>query len=825
MMTSKTFADILLPLALQEILTYGVPATLQLAVGQRVIVPLGKSKRYSGFVVRIHHDAPAEGIVVKDVEDIVDDAPLLLPQQINFWRWIASYYMCTAGEVLKAALPSGLKLESETLIQRAENTPPIEDLSEKQTAAFYKLPKEEPCSIEALQKSGISLSNLRYLIEQGYATVVERMRDNFKPRTEVYVRLNEEYLDDERLNQLFESMKRSPKQDATLLAYLHLAKPAAAISLKNPKLLKDVSKKDLLRQSGGSEAALKGLFDKNILQRYDVEIGRLKPCVVAEQLGMRPLSELQEAALSNIYRAFETQPIVLLHGVTSSGKTEVYTRLISDVLAQGKQVLYLLPEIALTTQITTRLGRVFGDKMGVYHYKFPDAERVEIWRRQMSEHPYPLILGVRSSLFLPFQNLGLIIVDEEHETSYKQQDPAPRYHARDAALILAQQLGAKVLLGTATPSLETYYKARIGRYGLVEMLVRHGGVKMPDITIEDVKELRRKKIMKGILTPRLIDEINLALEHKEQVILFINRRGYSPVLDCRTCGWSPRCTQCDVTLTYHQQEQKLVCHYCGQQFKLPTACPNCGDTTLRDVGYGTEKVEAIIAEQFPNARIARMDLDTTRSRTAYENIIRNFQEGNTDILIGTQMLTKGLDFDRVSVVGVINADQLMGMPDFRAHERAFQMLSQVAGRAGRRGKQGRVVIQTRQANHQLITQIQQGNYLEMYMEQMQERQLFRYPPFFRIINIYLKHPDDATVEAAAMHLSQLLSPHFADCLLGPERPLIARVQLLYIRKFVLKVSPTLPTSGIRATLKAATQTLLQHDAFKRVQIYFDVDPL
>jgi primosomal protein N' (replication factor Y) len=819
-----TFADVLLPLALQEVLTYRVPTTLQLVVGQRVIVPLGKSKRYSGFVVRLHHEAPSAEFTIKEIEGIVDATPLLRTEQIEFWRWIAQYYMCTTGEVMKAAIPSGLKLESETRIVKVQDIPD-ESLPARFDMALKKLDTANPVSIDDLQKQGVSLNTIHQIIEKGYVEVVEHINESFKPRTETYVRLNPDYLGDAPLNALFESLKRSPKQDALLLAYLDLSRSATAIALKNPKLLAEVPKKQLLSHAGSSEAVLKGLLDKNILQRYSVEVGRLKENGVVAQLGARPLSETQQKAFDAILAQFETHQNVLLHGVTSSGKTEVYTQLIHQTIAQGKQVLYLLPEIALTTQITSRLGRVFGDKMGVYHSKFPDAERVEVWRKQMSDQPYPLILGVRSSLFLPYQNLGLIIVDEEHETSYKQQDPAPRYHARDVAVVLAKMLGAKVLLGTATPSLETYTHARNGRYGLVEMLERFGGVKLPQVEVADVKELRRKKMMKTPFSPLLLEKIEAALHRGEQTILFINRRGYSPVLDCHTCGWTPRCTCCDVSLTYHQREHRLVCHYCGKSFNVPKQCPNCGSTELRDVGYGTEKIEESIQQLFPMAKTERMDLDTTRSRTAYERIIQKFQQGETNILVGTQMLTKGLDFDRVSVVGIVNADHIMNLPDFRAYERAFQMLSQVSGRAGRRGTQGSVVLQTRQADEPLIDYIQNNQYQQMYAQQMQERQMFNYPPFCRIINVYLKHRDDAVVEAASQYFSSLLAPHFPNCLLGPERPYVSRVQLLYIRKLLLKVSPKLSVAGVRNTLLAARAALVAQEQFKRVQIYFDVDPL
>ena len=822
------FADILLPLALENTLTYGIPADLQLAVGQRVVVPLGKRKRYTGIVTRLHDEAPAEGVELKYVEEAVDEAPLLRPAQLQFWEWLSNYYICTKGEVLKAALPSGLKLESEMRLIRAESPADVAEMTPLQQAIYHLLDAEKPTTLEditsKLKRTSI-INTVRQMIDSGWVEVRETMRESFRARTETYVRLPESVVLEDKIDALFDGLRKGGKPYALLLAYTDLARSSAALRLRNPKLLAEVSRSQLLQRVEGGDAALRALIEKGYLESYSVEVGRLKTCAATETLGMRPLNDHQQRALEQIKTSFQQHDITLLHGVTSSGKTEVYMKLIEDTLAEGKQVLYMLPEIALTTQITTRLGRVFGDKMGVYHSKFPDAERVELWKRQLTDKAFPLILGVRSSLFLPFQNLGLIIVDEEHETSYKQQDPAPRYHARDAALVLAKQLGAKVLLGTATPSLESFYKARQKRYGFVEMRERFGGVELPEIIVEDVKELKRKKMMKTPFSPRLKEEIQAALERKEQAILFLNRRGYSPVLDCHHCGWTPKCTQCDVSLTFHQREQRLVCHYCGKSYDVPRSCPNCHEADLRDIGYGTEKIQAAIEAVFPTARTARMDLDTTRSRAAYEQIIRKFQKGETDILIGTQMLTKGLDFDRVSVVGIINADQLTNMPDFRAHERAFQMLSQVAGRAGRRGKQGKVVMQTRQVEHPLTQQVVTNDYFGMYAEQMQERQLFRYPPFYRVIHIFLKHRDDRTVEAASAYLASLLRPHFPTDLLGPERPLVAKVQMQYIRKFMLKVAPNLQPASIRATLRAARNVVAEHPEFKGLTIYYDVDPL
>ncbi|MBR1732334.1 MAG: primosomal protein N', partial [Alloprevotella sp.] len=524
---------------------------------------------------------------------------------------------------------------------------------------------------------------------------------------------------------------------------------------------------------------------------------------------------------------FEDKDCCLLHGVTASGKTEVYTRLIREVLAQGKQVLYLLPEIALTAQIMQRLSRVFGGQMGIYHSKFPDAERVELYRKQAcGDAPYGLVLGARSALFLPFRDLGLIIVDEEHEPGYKQHEPAPRYNARDAALVLARLWGAKVLLGTATPSMESYHNALAGRYGLVTMATRYGGVELPEIVVEDVAELQRKKLMPTPFSPRLTEEVRAALQGGGQVILFQNRRGYSPVLECRSCGWTPRCTRCDVPLTFHQREGRVVCHYCGASHPVPARCPECEGTELRDVGYGTEKIEAAVRAVFPEARTARLDLDTTRSRTGYDAILGDFAAGRTDILIGTQMVTKGLDFDRVQVVGILNADQHLNQPDFRAYERAYQMMSQVAGRAGRRGRRGIVILQTRQPDLPVVESIVRSDYGAFYAEQAAEREAFLYPPYARVIYIYVKHRDERTCAAAADALADLLRPHFAqECLLGPERPAVGRVQLQYIRKILLKVTPELPPSGVRRTLRACRAAVLADTRWRAVNVYFDIDPL
>ena len=803
-------------------------------IGSRVVVPHGKSKRYTGIVIRLHADNTAEG-ELKPVEELVDERPLLLPQQIDFWRWMANYYMCCPGEVMKAAMPSGLKLESETTYALADGFVFSDETAEnfsKVEETMLRLLSSKSMTIADLRKAVTGkglIPAVRRLTERGLIEVEERISNSFKARTELHVRLAEAYDTEESLNVVLDMLgasRRTQRQEQTLLAFLELSGFAAAAALKNPQLMVPVSRQALLNRAGeGAESSLAALKKKGILETYNVEVGRLKTQKALPGLLERPLSDAQEEARVKILDGFTKNDVVLLHGVTSSGKTEVYIKLIQETIAAGKQVLYLLPEIALTTQITTRLGKVFGDKLGIYHSKFPDNERVETWRRQMGPDAFPIILGVRSALFLPFQNLGLIIVDEEHETSYKQQDPAPRYHARDAAIVLARQNGAKVLLGTATPSLESYTNAQSGKYGLVQLLTRFGDVQLPEIIVEDVKELRRKKQMSSPFSPRLSDETRQALQRGEQAIFFMNRRGYSPQIECSKCGWVPYCAQCDVALTFHQRINRLVCHYCGNVYDVPKACPQCQNTELRDIGYGTEKIESAVESCFPEAKVSRMDLDTTRSRSAYEGLISDFQHGRSNLLIGTQMVTKGLDFDRVSIVGILNADQMLNIPDFRSHERAFQMMAQVAGRAGRRGKQGKVILQTRQPEAPTIRQVVANDYEAMYRGEMADRQAFRYPPAVRIINIYLKHRDENTVINASLHLANMLRPFFGADLLGPDRPAVGRVQLQHIRKLMLKVSPQFTPQSIRKTLLSAREALLKMQGFKSVNVFFDVDPL
>lgn len=831
-MEEKQYADVILPLAAGEGFTYRIPPGLEgrIREGSRVVVPFGERKFYTGIVVRADAAAPPPEITVKDVAEVADEATVLLPPQLDFWRWMASYYMCTPGEVMKAALPSGLKLESETMVMLdAEADPENAMLTPRERDVASLLSADKARDIASLQKAtggAPVLTAVRGLVEKGVARVQESLHRTFRPRHETRVRLTPAYAADAaRVEGLFGKLRKFPKQEALLLAYLDLSHASTALTLANASLLEEVTRRDLTASQPGGEAALAALRRKGILETYRCEVGRLKPAGMPDGLSLRPLSEAQQTAFDAIGKAFLQKDVCLLHGVTSSGKTEVYMHLISRELEAGRQVLFLLPEIALTTQITARLGRVFGDRMGVYHSRFPDAERVELWQRQLTEKAFPLILGVRSSLFLPFRRLGLIIVDEEHEMSYKQQDPAPRYNARDAAIVLARLTGAKVLLGTATPSLETYTNALSGKYGKVELAARYGNVQLPEICVEDIKELRRKKLMKTPFSPRLLQEMKNALDDGGQVILFQNRRGYSPVVECRSCGWTPRCRCCDVSLTLHRRMNKMVCHYCGAAYDIPNICPACGETELRDMGYGTEKIEEAVQTCFPAARTARMDLDTTRSRSSYERILSDFQHGTTDILIGTQMVTKGLDFDRVRVVGILCADQMLGIPDFRAYERAYQMMAQVAGRAGRRERRGLVVVQTRQPDLPLIRQVAENNYTAMYGTQMVEREMFGYPPHVRLIGISLKHRDERAAEAAARSLGNMLRPHFGTRLLGPDRPPVGRIQLQYIRKMILKIPPSLPASGVRRTLNAARSLLMTLPEGKGVTVFFDVDPM
>lgn len=821
------FADVLLPLPLNATYTYRIPEPMQLSVGERVIVPFGARKYYTAVVDRIHDEEPS-GFEIKDIAEQLDTEPVLLPVQRKLWRWIADYYMCSPGDVFKAALPSGMKLESETVLVCREEPPLPEEISQLKVQQIWNLLHEQKeMSLSLLQKRITSfpvLSVVRKMLDSGLLTVKEEVRSGYRPLTETMVTLSEPYRSEEALHQALDLVRRAEKQTQLLCAFLELSGWGRALEENDPSLVKPVSRAALQQYSGVNSYLVQTLVKRGILTLYAAEIGRLDRQSRDVQAAAQ-LSEPQETAYREILQAFQEKSVCLLHGVTSSGKTEVYIHLIQHYLEQGKQVLFLLPEIVLTTQLTERLRRVFGNRMGVYHSRFSDAERVEIWKKQLSAEGYDVIVGVRSSVFLPFRNLGLVIVDEEHEPSYKQQEPAPRYHARNVALVLASFYGAHTLLGTATPSFESYYHARNGKYALVNLYTRYAQVALPEIKVVDIKELSRKKLMKGVFSPVLLQAIGSALEAKEQVILFQNRRGFAPIVQCKECDWIPKCKNCDVSLTYHKRFDMLTCHYCGFSAPIPKSCPSCGSLVLKHKGLGTEKVEYEIHECFPEAKVARMDLDTTRTRKAYEQILMDFESGKTDILIGTQMVSKGLDFDRVRIVGILDADGMLNIPDFRSYERAFQMMAQVAGRAGRRGDRGIVFLQTRNPESLVVAQVVEHDYLAHYLWQMQERKLFHYPPFCHLIYVFLKYRQEEPLDRFAHQLAERLRQVFGSRVLGPDAPPVARVQSLYIRKIVLKVELSASHSKVRTALQNVCQTALQESSCSSIQLYFDVDPL
>lgn len=640
-----------------------------------------------------------------------------------------------------------------------------------------------------------------------------KAEDGYRPKTETCLRLTPQFSSERAQHIAIDMLQRAAKQQKALIDFLYLAEGGESVT------------RDELLNEGHSLPTVTALVKRGIFETYEVEVGRLNYGGEPHLDSVKPLSEVQQNAYNKILMGFLSKPVTLLHGVTSSGKTEIYIHLICQALQQHQQVLYLLPEIALTVQIMQRLQRVFGNHLGIYHSKYSDAERVEIWQKQLSGHPYDVILGARSAVFLPFQHLGLVIIDEEHETSYKQQDPAPRYHARSAAIMLAQMYGAKVLLGTATPCAESWHNTETGKYALVSLQQRYQGIQLPEIQVVDTKDLQHRKMMNGPFSPLLLVKTREALEHGEQVILFQNRRGYAPMLECKQCGWVPRCQHCDVSLTYHRSLNQLSCHYCGYTYQVPTECPACGGTQLMTRGFGTEKIEDQVRDIFPEARIARMDLDTTRTRGAYERLINDFSAGRTNLLIGTQMITKGLDFDRVSVVGILNADAMLNYPDFRAYEHAFMMMSQVSGRAGRKGKRGLVILQTKSPEHPVVRQVVSNDYAGFFRSLMSERRQFNYPPYCRLICVWLKHRNEALVASAALELGSRLRQWFGSRVLGPDKPAVAKVKSLAIRKLVLKLEPGLNMADVRRYLFIGRQQLLAERRYSTMQIYFDVDPL
>lgn len=710
------------------------------------------------MVVRMHDDKPA--FETKQVLQVVDAMPMLLPQQLDLWKWIAQYYMAPIGDVYTAALPAGLKDD-----------------------------------------------------------------EGWQPKTEVYVALSDNFQNDKALAIALDMLKNATQQLKAFTHFLHLSHWDTIENNLTQLPVAEITRVELMNVSGASSAIIKALINRGLLREYHKEVGRLNNSDAEPSEKPKPLSQAQQEAYNNIVFQFLKKRVVLLHGVTSSGKTEVYIHLINKALKEKKQVLYLLPEIALTVQMTSRLKRVFGNKLGIYHSRYSDAERVEIWKKQLSTSPYEVILGARSAVFLPFQRLGLVIIDEEHEGSFKQQDPAPRYHARSAAIMLASYYGAQTLLGTATPSTESFFNAQTGKYGLVQLQTRYNDIALPEIKVVDVKDLRRRKMMNGPFSPALLAAVRTALEHGEQVILFQNRRGFAPMVECHTCGWVSKCDNCDVSLTLHKNMNQLSCHYCGFTYAVPSQCPNCNETNLRGRGYGTEKVEDLFEQLFPDAKIARMDLDTTRTKNAYERIIQDFSLGKTNVLIGTQMVTKGLDFDKVSVVGILNADAMLNYPDFRAYEQAFTMMAQVSGRAGRKGKRGLVLLQTTSPELPVIGQVVRNDYQAFYTDLLEERRLFKYPPFYRLVYIYLKHSKEQVAETAGIELGSRLRQFFSDRLLGPDKPAVARIKSLHIRKLVLKLEPSLSGEQVRQCLHYAHKEMMKDKKYATLHVFYDVDPL
>ena len=809
------FIDVVLPIPIQKTFTYSVTEEEAsfLQKGMRVAVSFGKTKMYTGLVFNIHQIAPML-YEAKEIHQILDEVPLVNEKQLNHWKWIADYYMCSLGDVYRAALPSAFLLESETIITKNKQEIDPLKLLDDEFLIYEALQHQSQLTIHqvaAILGKKKVMPTVNGLLEKSAISVQEEIYEQYKPKLIKYVRLHANYATDTSLETLLESLSRAKKQREAVLSFFQLS------ANKKP-----IKAKDLEEQANVSATIIKSLVDKNIFEFYQIQIDRISFKGTTNDL--KKLNKFQEFALKEIKETFTTKDVTLLHGITSSGKTEVYAKLIQEVLDAGKQVLFLLPEIALTTQIITRLQVYFGNQISVFHSKYSMNERVEVWRNVLeNKSKAGILLGARSALFLPFSNLGLIVVDEEHETSYKQFEPSPRYNARDAAIVLAKLHAAKILLGSATPSLESYFNTAQNKYGLVALNRRHGDVQLPKIELIDVKEKQRKKEMKGHFSDRMLFLIQEALDAKEQVILFQNRRGYSPVVECKTCGVSPECPNCDVTLTFHKFKQELRCHYCNYQRAMPNSCGACGSNTLDTKGFGTEQIEMELKVLFPDFKIGRMDLDTTRGKHGYQKIITAFESKEIDILVGTQMLSKGLDFENVSLVGILNADTMLNFPDFRAHERAYQMMVQVSGRAGRSKKQGNVAIQTYNPNHQILQQVSTTRYAEMYKEQLQERWQYKYPPYYRLIKITLKHRDYSKVDKGIDWLAKALQQSFGEFVLGPTAPAVSRIRNQYIKNLVIKIPPKQSLVNTKNQITKIRNTFEAVSDFRPIRFVIDVD--
>lgn len=809
------FINVILPIPLHKTFTYSVTEAEAnfLEKGMRVAVSFGKTKMYTALVVEIHTTAPTL-YEAKDIHQILDEKPIVNEQQLKHWQWISNYYMCPLGDVFRAALPSAFLLESETIIYKNEAFTDESVLTDTEFLIFEALQHQSQLTIhqvvDILDKKNV-MPIINELIKKSAIYIKEEIYEVYKPKLIKYVRMHPNYSNDADLENLLNQLSRAKKQRDAVLSFFQLS------SSKKP-----IKAKDLETNANVSASILKALVDKNIFEFYHLKTDRIN--YKGDTNSLKKLNEFQQKALEEIETSFQEKDVVLLHGITSSGKTEVYTKLIQNVLDSGKQVLFLLPEIALTTQIITRLQHYFGNQISVFHSKYSMNERVEVWNNVLENKPKAqIILGARSSVFLPFNNLGLIVVDEEHETSYKQFEPSPRYNARDSAIVLANIHKGKILLGSATPALESYFNATQNKYGLVELNRRFGNVQLPKIELIDIKDKHKKKLMKGHFSDRMLQLITEALEQKEQVILFQNRRGFSPVVECNTCGNSPQCPNCDVSLTYHKYRNELRCHYCHYQRAMPNSCGACGSNTLDTKGFGTEQIELELKELFPDNSIGRMDLDTTRGKFGYQKIIGAFEAHEIDILVGTQMLSKGLDFENVSLVGILNADSMLNFPDFRAHERAYQLMVQVSGRAGRSKKQGNVAIQTFNPHHQILQQVSTTNYAEMYKEQLNDRWQYHYPPYYRLIKITLKHKDFIRVDNGINWLFKSLQNVFGEHVLGPTAPAVARVRNQYIKNLVIKIPPKQSLAKTKEQIAKIKNTFEAVKDFRPIRFILDVD--
>ncbi|PIF62479.1 MULTISPECIES: primosomal protein N' [unclassified Flavobacterium] len=812
------FVEVILPLSLAKTFTYSVSEAEfhYIKIGMRLAVPFGKSKIYTALVIEIHQNKPTL-YEAKEIHQILDEKPIVTEIQIAHWQWIASYYMCAIGDVYRGAMPSALLLESETIIsQKTDLVIDASLLSDDEFLVYEALQQQSSLKVQdimaILNKKNI-FPVIQKLIDKNILVLQEEIQETYKPKLVRYVRLHPKYESNEGLSELLETLKSANKQKEIVLNYFQLS----AVEKK------PITVKKLVEAANSSSAVVKALIEKEIFEDYFLQEDRVNFTgkIREDQL---QLSLAQQKAFEEIKESFTQKEVCLLHGVTSSGKTEIYIKLIEEYLETGKQILYLLPEIALTTQLVGRLRTYFGNKVAVFHSKYNNNERIEVWNQVLvNSEKAQVVIGARSSLFLPFYNLGFIIVDEEHEQTFKQVDPAPRYHARDAAIVLAHSHKAKVLLGSATPSIETYFNAKSDKFGLVEISERFGNVMMPNIELVDLKDKYFRKKMTGHFSDVLIEEINIALSLGEQVILFQNRRGYSPVIECMTCGHVPQCQQCDVSLTYHKHKNQLRCHYCGYTMAKPTHCHSCSSVDLTTKGFGTEQIEQELVSIFPNSKIGRMDQDTTRGKFGFEKIIDSFKNREMDILVGTQMLAKGLDFDNVSLVGIMNADNMLYHPDFRAFERSFQMMTQVAGRAGRSEKQGKVVIQTYNPNHNTIQQVTNNDYLGMYKEQLYDRQIYKYPPYFRIIKLTLKQRDFDKLKEGSMWLYQVMSQNLNMPVLGPEEPAISRIRNEYIRTIIIKIPQNASIVSTKKTIQKMLNSFEAVAQYRAIKVTSNVD--